>query len=270
MTDTSQIAESTPGDPPPAPAPDPAPDPAPEPELPPEPEPKRAPPPKWALERISEESARAKREADARIEAERKLREAEEMLTRLQARQTGDDTKRQPISQPTVRQSDEETRIQEAARQLVFVQDTRDVLAHGMRDYGPQFNETLSILNSAGVTSNDAIVRDIIAVAGKDKAADLLTALARDPEWAYSIEKLDPTRRVAELTRMTIVANAASKEPATPAAPAAKSAVSKAPAPPPPVTPAASKSTDWRSDNASDEDFSRGWAEMMSKRVGMR
>jgi len=48
--------------------------------------------------------------------------------------------------------------------------------------------------------------------------------------------------------------------------PAPNARVSRAPNPPPPVDPGASKTIDWRSDEASDAEFTAGFNETMLKR----
>jgi hypothetical protein len=124
----------------------------------------------------------------------------------------------------------------------------------GYREFGQSFGQNLAVLNAAGAVSDDMVL-DLIAV-DKANAHKILAALAQDPERATALATMDSRRRTAELTRISMAANA----PTTPApkAPATKQ-VSKAPAPPPPVEPSSTKTIPWYSDEASDADFDKGF-----------
>lgn len=208
----------------------------------------------WFLKRISAE-------AEARRVAEQRATDAEAMLERLQK---GKET---PAAQPAAASPDFQTAVQrEAARQRLS-EDSTAIRDAGFRKFGAAFGENLAVLNAAGAVADD-MVMDLIAV-DKANAHEILASLAQDPERAASLAGMDSRRRTAELTRISMAINA-------PAAAAPKAAttpakqVSKAPAPPPPVEPSASKVTDWRADDASDEDFDRGFRETMLKRSQRR
>jgi hypothetical protein len=130
---------------------------------------------------------------------------------------------------------------------------------------GPKFDEMANILGAVGCV-NDEFIADVLAV-DRPNAHKTLAALAAEPETAARLASLDSRSRIAELTRITM-AKAAVVEPPVPK-PAPK-VVSKAPAPAPVVEPSASKVVDWRQDDASDEEFTRGFEETMKKRSGRR
>jgi len=80
---------------------------------------------------------------------------------------------------------------------------------------------------------------------------------------------MEQGRRIAEFVRMApLTAAQQTDKPAAPAAPPAR--VSRAPNPPPPLDPGATKTIDWRSDEADDATFDAGFHEMMKKRGGAR
>jgi hypothetical protein len=233
--------------PPPAPEPvaevveTPEPEPTPEPVETQEQEDKRKNP--WFLKRISAE-------AEARRLAEQKLADAEALLERLQS---GTET---PPATKQNNAPDFQTAVQREAARLRLADDSTAIRDAGYREFGQQFGENLAILNAAGAVSDDMVL-DLIAV-DKTNAHKILASLAQDPDRAASLAGMDSRRRTAELTRISMAANA----PVTPApkAPAAApKQVSKAPPPPPPVEPSATKSVPWYSDDASDADFDKGF-----------
>lgn len=225
--------------------------------------------PKWMRERLSEETQAKHAERTRAEAAERRAQEAEELARRLQA--DGNQSPAAPAQQPPVPDFNEAVRT-EAARQR-FVDDTIVVRDAGLATI-PNFNETLGLLNTIGATSDD-FVADVLAV-DKANAHFLFDKLAQDPEKASSLVKMNSRTRIAELTRMSMTqpaATALTPIPAAagrqPAAPAARQ-VSRAPAPAPAVDPSASKVTDWRSDEASDAEFSKGFDDNRKQRTSRR
>lgn len=221
-------------------------------------------PPKWALDRISEETAR--REA-----AEQRAREAEALAARLQARgnDPGADPKPTPVRADPPANIDALVDAETTRRELN--RESTAIRSAGVAEYGPGFAETLRVLHAVGAVE-DAIVLDLAAV-DRVNAHKILATLAQDPERAASFAQLDPRRRIAEITRMSdaLKTPPAGTDPKTPPAPVVPpKTVSKAPAPPPPVDPSAVKSTDWRDDKASDAEFSKGWNENFEKRRARR
>jgi hypothetical protein len=197
----------------------------------------------WYLKRISETSERARL-------AEEEAANLKAMLDRLQA----------PKETPTVTQPantpDFQTAVQREAAKLRLAEDSTAIRDAGYREFGQEFGQNLAILNAAGAVSDD-IVLDLIAV-DKPNAHKILATLAQDPDRAAALANMDSRRRTAELTRISMAANApTTPAPKTPAAPTKQ--VSRAPAPPPPVEPSATKTVPWYSDEASDADFDKGF-----------
>ena len=232
------------------------PEPAPEPVKPTEPAKKP-----WFLERISQESARAQ-EAQAKLEAaERRAREAEALAERLR-NGNADPTRHEP-PQPRHEAQDPEAVIRAKAQQLRLYEDSAEVRRMGVAKYGEGFKETLSILNAVGATSDD-FVADVLAV-DRSNAHELFHKIASDPETAASLAQMDPRRRIAELTKMSLVSSKI-EDPA----PAPQKKVSQAPPPAPKIEPSAAKEKSPYSDEMTDEEFDACWRERMAKRQGGR
>lgn len=214
----------------------------------------------WFLDRIAEETG--KRQA-----TERELADTRALLASLQAAQPPDPAKPAPRAAPEPAND-----VLGQAEKIVLYRDTADVRRVGDGAF-PDFNDSLRVLSAVGALSDD-FCADLFAV-DKANAHVILDKLAKDPEHAARLAGMDTRRRTAELTRMSMTAQAPAAEPkpadpkpapVVPAKPAAKS-VSRAPNPPPPVEPSASKTVDWRQDDASDAEFDRGFNEMMEKRA---
>lgn len=222
----------------------------------------------WFLKRIAEESAKredAQRRAD---DADRRAREALAMLERAQQGQQPPSDQRAPAPRQADPGPDFQTAVRsEAAKQRLY-EDTVDVRNAGMRQFGASFHEALGTLTAIGATQDD-FVADVLAV-DKANAHAILNKLAADPEMAANLVGMDSKRRIAELTRLSMNAPTAAKTEPAPKAPAAPRQVSKAPPPAPPVEPSASKIVDWRADEASDDEFDKGFNEMMEKRQARR
>jgi hypothetical protein len=246
------------GDPP---APDPQPDPAAPPAGDPDPKPDGRKNP-WYLKRIADE-------AEARRQAEQRATDAEALAARLQA--AGKDPAAADPKTPAQQPRDFDAAVRTETQRLRMQDDSAAVRDAGLKEFGTDFNQTLGILTAIGAT-NDDMVLDLLAV-DKANAHKILANLAKDPEKAASLVGMDSRRRIAELTRMAdAIAPAAKPVPADPKAPVVPPAkqVSKAPAPAPPVDPSASKTVDWRSDAASDAEFSKGWDDNIAKRANTR
>ena len=211
----------------------------------------------WFLKRISAE-------AEARRIAEQKASDLEAMVERLQKGQT-----EPPTTSVAPNSAEWQTAVQREAARMRLQDDSTAIRDAGFREYGHAFQQNLAILNAAGAVSDD-IVMDLIAV-DKDNAHKILATLAEDPERAASLAGMDSRRRVAELTRISdrMATKVETIAPKT-AAPAAKQ-VSKAPAPPPAIEPSATKTKNWRADDATEEEFQRGWEARMKERgIGRR
>lgn len=228
----------------PAATPDPAPQPQPTGE--------RTP---WFLGRIAEEQNKRREFETRAAEAERRARDAEEMLARLQRQPPAADPARpaapaqpQPQQQPAT-QADFDTQVQRAASKQRLYEDSLAIKTAGMSQFGAAFAETLTVLNAVGAVSDD-FVSDVLAV-DRANAHVLLNSLAKDPEKAVLLAGMNSRQRTAELTRMSIAMTAPTAAAATTTAPAVDpakpKAVSAAPAPRPPVEASAGPAVqDWR------------------------
>ena len=263
--DPAVVAAVDPNNPPPAPTPDPAPTPAAaaDPAIPgdpaaaPEGEPK---PPHgntgkkpWYMGRISEESERARR-------AEAQLAEAQALLDRFNKTPPADPkAPRAPMSAD----ADIETRARQLADEQLQNREIQRVIQKGVGHFTDWDSraETLAAVGAA----TPAFVLDVVSV-DPENAHLILHQLADNPDRASQLARMDGRTRTVELVKMSMALNPPSNgAPAKPAAPA--KTVSKAPPPPPQIEPGASPSIDWRSDKASDADFSKGWEENQAKRA---
>jgi len=192
---------------------------------------------------------------------DRELSEAKAMIERLQ--QKPDD--KAPVYTPPkpVAPTDD---VERAAAQMIVNRDIARVNEQGMRAYSGQWNDTVSALTAFGVNTPDFLV-DVIEI-DPANAHKIMHDIAQDGERAVQLASMSKARRIAEIAKMTVEPVRAPDGKFAPKEPPKQ--VSKAPAPPPPVTPSASKDVDWRQDAASDEDFTRGFDEMMRKRSNRR
>jgi hypothetical protein len=211
--------------------------------------------PKWALERLAEET-RAKQALAVELEHERaEKRRLAELTERLQAAgKDGKDGAAAAATKPPVPAIPAErfdAEVQRRAEQLLFTQDCNAVAAAGHAAF-PDFGETLGILNAVGATS-DEFLQDIIAT---DKAAApaLMRELAANPERAKQLVTMSSRQRVAELVRMSIPLgrNKAS-------VPSVGNVLSRAPTPKAAVSGQASRDEGGLNDTIGDEEFSRRW-----------
>lgn len=214
------------------------------------------------------------RELEGEVERlRRENTEAKALAERLAAGK--DPPATQPAPRAPAAPSDDEE-IDRRAAQRVFARDAQNVSEAGLATYGRGWVDAVSTLDACDVNSAD-FVSSVMEIA-PGRVHEIMFQIAQDPERAIALSKMTPAKRAAEITRMSMAAPAASDtdtkvdpKPAAPVTPkpAAKT-VSKAPAPPPPVEPSASKTVDWRADDASDEEFTRGFDEMMKKRSARR
>ncbi len=165
----------------------------------------------------------------------------------------------QPRTVPPTQQPSEE--VERAAVQVVINRDIANVNQKGMSEYGSRWNDTVNALSAFGVNTPDFIV-DVIDIAGPD-AAKMMYDIAQDGERAVALANMSKTRRISEITRMTMTEPARAPDGKFQKEPPKQ--VSKAPAPAPAVSPSATKDVDWR--QSDDEDtFTRGFNEMMERR----
>lgn len=206
----------------------------------------------WYLDRISEES-------EARRQAEERARAAEELAARLQRGDTNN-----PPNTPA-NDADVETRARQIADERVNGDKIRSVISAGISNF-TDWDQKAEMLGAVGAAS-PAFVLDVVSV-DPVNAHVILHQLADDPQKAAHLAKMDTRARTIELVKMSMAANASTAAPAADTKPAPQpKTVSKAPAPPPAIEPGSAPSIDWRSDKASDADFSKGWEENARKRA---
>jgi hypothetical protein len=210
----------------------------------------------WFLQRISEES-------QARQQAEERARNAEALLERSQARNPADPA---APAAPRADESAIEARARQIAQETLNGEKIHGVIQEGLAAFS-DWDDRAATLGAAGAATPDFVL-DVISVDAKN-AHTILHALADDPQKAARLARMDTRTRTIELVKMSMAASttnppAAETPPARQSAPPKK--VSSAPPPPPSVEPGASQVVDWRSDKASDQEFSRGWEENQRQR----
>lgn len=235
----------------PAPEPEPAP---PEPVAPAKPEPRMVPL-RVMQERIGEESAKRQLEADRAAAAERRAADAEEMIRRLQADPAAPKAQVAPAAPHGQSPDDFNSAVQREAAMQRMNEDTVAVRNAGLAAFS-DFNDSLAMLTAIGLTKDAEIILDIFAV-DKANAHVLLDKLAKDPERAAALVTMNPRHRIAELTRMTTLAEAAKPAAAVEPKPAP---ISRAPAPRPSIAPqAAAPEVDPRTPEGNDKMDDAAW-----------
>lgn len=210
------------------------------------------------------------RDSDAALEEHRRqLREANELIARLQS--GNKDTPPSPRELETGKQFTQED-VQRAAIELNFQEKARSVFQAGANAYGQKnFQDACNLMETFGLNNAD-FVASVMEIGGVEKTHEIFHSIAQDPEKVAALAGMSPVQRVREITR---IADKMTAKPAAAAEPAAEPpkparTVSRAPAPAPRVEPAASKVVDWRTDAASDAEFSKGFDEAFSKRHARR
>jgi hypothetical protein len=228
-----------------------------------EPEPPEQTP--WYLKRISEETDAKQRAIEQLRAAEKRAADAEALAARMQSQTPAVAQQQAPQQAPRPGDSDFEMRVRQEAAQRRLFEDSTEVRNKGMAQYGAAvFQGIVNTLQATGATS-DEFVADLIAVS-RDRAHEIMEQLAKEPERAVALASMPSRSRIAELTRMSIAPAAPAKVEPT----GAKPGISKAPAPAPRVESGSSQAKDWRSDDASEEEFDRGWRENMKSRSRRR
>jgi hypothetical protein len=233
--------------------------------------------PRTLIGQISEQREK-RRAAEERAErAEREANEARQLLARLQQSAppaapgaTPPIPPAQPSYTPPEPAQPDHAEIDRLATEKVVMRDLQGVSQAGAAKFGPAWNDTIAALNAYGVNTID-FVAGVMEV-DRSRAHEIMHDIAQDGELAIQLAQMSPVQRIARITRMAAAAESKTKSDSTAAAAAAAPApkVSKAPAPAPAIDPGTTKTVDWRSDSASDEEFSRGWNENMKTRVARR
>ena len=158
--------------------------------------------------------------------------------------------------------------VTQRALEIVMARDGQEISADGHKSYGGNWAQSVERLNAAGLNSGQ-FVGTVVEVAGHRDAHKVMHAIAQDPTLAASFAGMSPARKVAAITkvydRMSEQSNAATPPAAQISAEPVRNAFSTTP----PAARAAAPSkpaVDWRSDAASDEEFSRGWHDMSARR----
>ena len=231
-----------------------------------EPEPKKGRKPADPLiSEITKLRART-REQDAALEAARReAADARALADRLAKGDNGDGTAKPT---PTPSQTLDEAEIDRRAEYKLFLREVADMRQQGEAAFGKdEFGSTIQSLTAYGA-DNDAFIRDVMAV-DRSGAHTLLREIADDPARAIGLVNMTPTQRIAELTRMSIASKTKPAAPVTDAKPAQR-AISSAPKPAPAISSTTSAAKDWRSDKATDAEFTAGFNQMMKERRARR
>lgn len=221
--------------------------------------------PKWALDRISQES-QGRREAESLAQREAARADAaEELLRRMQTTSatspTGTAPRTEPAPRPVTAAPTGDRRAEvaaEAARQR-FLEDINAVSTKGIAQFGADsFVGTVKTLEAVGAT--DDFLADVLAI-DKDNAHALFQKIAAEPERAATLARLPSRQRIAEITRMTLGdkpnGSTVVTEPKTEPKPSAT--VSKAPPPAPPINTGSTQVTEkhWWDDGIDDAEVDK-------------
>ena len=205
-------------------------------------------------------------ETQARQQAEERARNAEALLERTQRSPTDPAA---PVPPARADESAIEARARQLADERVDGEKIQSVIRSGLDKFPDDWDSRAEMLGAVGAAS-PAFVLDVVSV-DPDNAHVILHQLADDPQKAARLAKMNTRNRTIELVKMSMALAPKTETPPAAAKPAAPSkTMSKAPAPPPPVDPGASQVVDWRSDKATDQDFSRGWEAQQRERAARR
>lgn len=224
--------------------------------------------PKWALERISEETNGRRQAVERAEKAETELANARELLARLQSQpqpqaqpQPQPQPQRQPIpfQQP---QGNDDQRIQDAARQQRFLEDINEARSRGFSEFGTGldgFQGTINTIAAVGI-GND-VLADVLAV-DRANAHKIFHKIAQDPDGARALTHMTSPQRIAHFTRMTMA-----DQPKTDPNPAPQPAkTSAAPEPRPASQGVAALPADTLADDVDDAQWSKNWDAKYSPR----
>lgn len=209
--------------------------------------------PKWALERIGEETSKRQAAEEAARVATDRANSLEEITRRLQAGKSD-----APPVVPAARAPDgHQDAVRQEAAQLVFAQNAQKVSDTGLAAYGPRWTDAVNTLNALGANSVE-FVSSVMEI-DPAKTHEIMFNIAQDPEVAASLAKMTPTARIAKITRMVMTAAVA--EPKPDVKPDVKPiAISRAPAPKPALAPhAAAPDIDPRTPEGNEKMDDKAW-----------
>jgi len=194
--------------------------------------------PKWALERLGEETNKRQEAEERERQATERAKSFEEIVKRLQANPAttpaADPARAAPIER--AQPSTEQLSVEQKAAQLVFQRDVETVSNNGAKAYGAKWMDAVNALNAYGANSAD-FVGNVMAV-DPAKAHEIMFQISQDPDKAVALVRMRPETRIAEITRMVMAT--AEQKPAPVVEPVKPTAVSRAPAPKPALAPVAS------------------------------
>lgn len=203
---------------------------------------------------------------DTETESERHRREATDakaLAERLSKGEGGGDVPK-PVTEAVRTLDDAE--IDRRADYKLFLREVADMRQSGEASFGkPDFDGVIQSLTAYGA-DNDEFIRHVMAV-DRANAHAMLKDIAEDPARAIGLVNMNPTQRLAELTRMSIAAKTKTTPAPTQERTAAPRAVSNAPRPAPALSSSTSASADWRADKATDAEFSKGFDDHWAKRA---
>ena len=166
-------------------------------------------------------------------------------------------------------QSLDDAEVDRRADYKLFLRDVASMRQQGEEAFGKgEFDGVVQNLAAYGA-DNDEFIRQVMAV-DRSNAHVMLKDLADDPARAIGLVNMNPTQRIAELTRMSINSKAGKSVELAPVAKVAPKAISAAPKPAPAISASSSTTVDWRSDKASDDEFTKGFNDMLKNRRARR
>lgn len=190
--------------------------------------------PKWALERIGEETSKRQASEERERLALERAQSFEEIVKRLQTNPKPDapaTITREPVAAPV-----EQSAIEQAAARQIFQRDIATISDNGAKAYGPKWADAVAALNAYGANSTD-FVSNVMAI-DHAQAHDIMFQIAQDGEKAVALARMTPDRRIAEITRMVMAQSAAAPKPEAESKIEPKAApVSRAPTPKPAIAP---------------------------------
>jgi hypothetical protein len=206
-------------------------------------------------------------------EERRKNADLAALLERSQRNGNGTDppSGQQPPASPRPPAGDPQADIDRRAAELVFQRDAQRVNEAGMKAYGQQpWADSVRLLESFNLNTGD-FVSSIMEIAGHDRVHEVVHAIVTEPEKLASLASMSPARRIAEITRISMTANAkATETPQEPPKPPPARVVSRAPNPPPRVEPGGVKHVPKYDDSLSDEEFTAQCKETVKNRSAHR
>jgi hypothetical protein len=235
-------------------------------------------------ERVGEETTKRQQFELRATQAEQRAADLQAILDRMQAERPDPanptpapraPAAAAPAAAPRQGTAEFNAAVKAEAQQQHFYDETLAVKAAGEAKF-KDFGDTLAVLTAIGAT-NDDFLSDLFAV-DKTGAHEILDKLAKDPERAASLVRMDTRRRIAELTRMSDAIKPVAADPAAAAAivaakpAAAAPAQSRAPAPKPVIVPQAAAhevdpTTPDGNEKLSDEDFEKWYKGKYYKRA---